>query len=729
MATEKFANNAQTTLVGDINDSVTSIIVASGSGFPAAEQFRIRIDNELLLVTAGGSGSTTWTVTRGVEGTTATSHCGGALVTHGLTAGAIQNLDASVITTGVIPPERLGSVTSVGLSVPGIFEVTGSPVTTTGTLGFEYDGAQGDILYASGADTLAALPKSEGDTRYLSNTGSDHNPAWAQVDLADGVSGILPVGSGGTNSSAALYGHQPMVSDGSGAIVEAGTMSDGQLLIGSSSAAPMVANLTAGSGITINNSAGGIEIVNSGSGSGTVSSVALDMPPGVFDVSGSPVTSAGTIEVTFDDQAANSVFAGPSSGSPTTPAFRALVADDIPNLDASVITSGVMPLAQGGTGQAAAGPAFDALSPLTTAGDLLAHDGSNNVRLPVGSNGQVLTADSTQPASVKWATPAGDPLTTKGDLMVHDASSSVRLAVGTDGLSLIADSTQAKGVKWGVPSGFFDPGIAGGRLTTESGQPVSTADRASQSTLYYTPYLQNRICLYDGSAWSEFTFTQPSLALSGLTAGKNYDVFLYDNAGTLTLELSSAWTNDTTRATALVRQDGVWVKSGATTRRYLGTIRAVGTTTVNDTAAFRGVWNVGNRVRRLLRKIYASGSYNYTTDSWRQVGADASNRVEVVVGLAEPLISLKAAHDAAPSTAGVDIWTGIGEDSTSAPTGLYERSEIQAANRHVTINASLEKTVPLGYHAYNFLERSQAAGTTAWNPGLVNAGLEGSLDG
>ncbi len=66
-----------------------------------------------------------------------------------------------------------------------------------------------------------------------------------------------------------------------------------------------------------------------------------------------------------------------------------------------------VPIASGGTGQVTAVAAFDALAPSTTKGDVIVHNGTDNVRLSVGTDTQVLTADSTQASGVKWATPVG----------------------------------------------------------------------------------------------------------------------------------------------------------------------------------------------------------------------------------------------------------------------------------------------------------------------------------
>ena len=74
-----------------------------------------------------------------------------------------------------------------------------------------------------------------------------------------------------------------------------------------------------------------------GGGSGTVTSVGLTLP-GLFSVSGSPVTTSGTLSASLATQTANEVFAGPTSGSAAAPTFRSLVTADLPALTSSLIT-------------------------------------------------------------------------------------------------------------------------------------------------------------------------------------------------------------------------------------------------------------------------------------------------------------------------------------------------------------------------------------------------------
>jgi hypothetical protein len=63
-------------------------------------------------------------------------------------------------------------------------------------------------------------------------------------------------------------------------------------------------------------------------GSGTVTSVALALPS-IFSVSGSPVTTSGTLTGSLATQAANTVFAGPTSGGAVAPTFRVLAVADV----------------------------------------------------------------------------------------------------------------------------------------------------------------------------------------------------------------------------------------------------------------------------------------------------------------------------------------------------------------------------------------------------------------
>jgi hypothetical protein len=84
-------------------------------------------------------------------------------------------------------------------------DVTGTLPVTNGGTGLATI-AQGDLLYGSASNTLSALSKNTSSTRYLSNSGTSNNPAWAQVDLTNGVTGTLPFTNGGLGINSATNG-------------------------------------------------------------------------------------------------------------------------------------------------------------------------------------------------------------------------------------------------------------------------------------------------------------------------------------------------------------------------------------------------------------------------------------------------------------------------------------------------------------------------------------------
>ena len=274
--------------------------------------------------------------------------------------------------------------------------------------------------------------------------------------------------------------------------------------------------------------------------------------------------------------------------------------------------------------------------------------------------------------------------------------------------------------------------IADGRLTLTTAVPVTVSDVTAATTLYYTPYQGNRIALYDGTQWGVYSFAELSIAVPATTS-QMYDVFAYSNAGVVALEVL-AWTNDTTRATALTLQDGVLVKTGATTRRYIGSFRTTGTIgQTEDSKAKRYVWNMYNRRSRFMQVLESTDSWTYTTDTWRRANGAAANQLDMVRGLDEDMAWAEARAIVSNSTggSGVLMRTGVGLDSTTAFTGTADTVADSAAGVALCPKGQYTGMPGIGRHYLSWLEKSTATGTTTWlgdSGGLnLQSGIQGEV--
>lgn len=310
-----------------------------------------------------------------------------------------------------------GTVTSVDMSVPTGFGISGNPVTTSGTLALTANAQSGNKVWASPANGSSAAP----DFRIL--VAADI-PDLSAAKITSGTLGItVGIGQGGTGqttANAALNAFLPAQTSNSGKFLKTdGTNS-------------------------------------SWDSTGTVTSVAATVPTSILSISGTPVSTTGTLAIDLVTQTANYVWAGPTTGAAANPTFRALVAADIPTIAFSGV-SGTVPVNQGGTGQTTANAGFNALVPTQT-----------------GNSGKYLTTDGT---NTSWGTAAGTVTSVDLSLPLYSMSGNPITSSGTITGTL---SSQTQNYVFAAP--FASTGTPAFRALDASDIPALATSKITSGT-------------------------------------------------------------------------------------------------------------------------------------------------------------------------------------------------------------------------------------------------------
>ena len=466
---------------------------------------------------------------------------------------------------------------------------------------------------------------------------------------------------------------------GASAVTIGGTAATGVTVVSSTSITATTPAKTAGTASVLVTTAGGTNSANTLFTYTTPTPTPTPSPtPNTIRIKRSSTTTATPTSLLEGELAANitdkKVWIGNSTKAPV------LILDYNNAGNASTATN----LANGGAGQVPYNTGSGATTFLAagTAGQVLQ---SNATSAPTWTNRVNYTASSTAPSS-----PA------VGDHW-YDTDNAALLVY-------INDGNTSQWVEAGSPSVGAGAIQSNGRLTLESGVPVSPTNQTAKTTVYYTPYNGNILSLYNGTSWNAYTFAELSLALGTLTSGKNYDIFAYVSGSTVTLELSTAWTSDTVRADAISLLNGVYIKTSNNTRRYLGTFRTTATTTTEDSLTKRFVWNINNQQQRPMQKFESTASWTYQNVTYRYVNNNSANRLECVFGLPSS-INLVSSLFYSAGTSLQGVRTAIGEDATtSASVNCNIVDGATVPNGYVGTTSYLFMNPTSGYHFYSWLE-------------------------
>ncbi len=610
-----------------VTTTLNGVIHGNGSGFTAGN---VALGSEVsgtLGIANGGTGATTANAALNNLLPTQTGNTGKVLQTDGTNTSWVA--------------ASTGTVTSVGLSMPSIFTVTNSPVTTSGTLTASLATQNANLVFAGPTTGIATAPTFRAlvaadipslAASYIVNGTSLQSSSNFHISGNGEVEGQLQLKGTSTGITTFAAGAQG-ASNINYTLPTAAPTSNGQVL--SSTTAGVMSWATVGTG--------------------SVTSVGLSMPS-IFSVTNSPVTTSGTLTASLANQNANLVFAGPTTGAAAAPGFRALVAADMPDLSSSYIDNGtaLQPSSNfhiSGNGQVEGQLQLKGTSTGITTFQAGAQGATNiNYTLPITAptNGQVLS--STAAGVLSWVNAGGSGTVTSVGLTMPTGFSVANSPVTSSGT--LAVTTSLNGVIHGNGSGFTAGNVA-------LGSEVS-------GTLGVT----------NGGTGTSTQFTPGSVIFAG-TSGvytQNNATFFWDNSN----NQLGIGTNNPNVSLDVVKDFA--------TREYNYTTSLSGTT--NNNMNFDGAGNLFG----LVRLQSASGAFTITSIAGPQNGKRIT-----LYNASTQTMTIANQSAAAGATAANKIITGSGADVKITPSGSIDLVYSATDSRWIMVsNNTTSITLPIG---------------------------------